>query len=62
MKYEITITQEVKYRDDIIGTFTNLAVAQQFIETVIRHFEKVSVSIRVITESEAVEEEKEEEE
>lgn len=52
MKYNVTVKQTLKYQETITGTFTNLAVAQQFIETVINHFEEVSISIEVITEGE----------
>ena len=56
MKYKVTITQQIKYGEQIVGIFDNLADVQQFIETVMEHFEKVSVGIDVIAEeSEGVE-------
>lgn len=50
MKYKVTITQQIKYSDQIIGIFDNLAEVQQFIETIMAHFEKVSVGIDVVAE------------
>ena len=55
MKYNVTIQQNIKYQETITGTFENLAVAQQFIETVMKHFEEVSVTIEVVTEEAAEE-------
>ena len=53
MKYRVSVTQILKYCDTVTGTFTSLAVVQQFIETVIKHFEAVEVSIDVETEEAA---------
>ena len=53
MKYRVSVTQKLKYSDTVTGTFTSLAVVQQFIETVIKHFEAVEVSIDVETEEAA---------
>lgn len=53
MKYKVSIMQRLKYNDTITGTFSSLAVVQQFIETIINHFEKVEISIDVITKEEA---------
>ena len=53
MKYRVSVTQKLKYSDTVTGTFTSLAVVQQFIETVIKHFEAVEVSIDVVTEEAA---------
>jgi len=52
MKYNVTIKQNIKYQETITGTFENLAVAQQFIEAVMKHFEEVSVTIEVETDEE----------
>lgn len=59
MKFKVTITQNLKYHDTITGMFTSLVLVQQFIETVLNHFEAVSVSIDVITEEEDDEKDKE---
>lgn len=48
MKYKVSVTQKMKYNDTITGDFTSLAVVQQFIETVIKHFEQVEISIYVV--------------
>ena len=55
MKYNVTIRQSIKYQETLTGTFENLAVAQQFIETVMKHFDEVSVTIEVMTEEAAEE-------
>lgn len=55
MKYNVTIRQNIKYQETLTGTFENLAVAQQFIEVVMKHFEEVSVTIEVVTEEAAEE-------
>ena len=55
MKYNVTIRQNIKYQETLTGTFENLAVAQQFIETVMKHFDEVSVTIEVVTEEAAEE-------
>lgn len=52
MKYRVSVTQRLKYSDTITGTFSNLAVVQQFIETIVNHFEEVEISIDVITKEE----------
>lgn len=52
MKYKVSVMQRLKYNDTITGTFSSLAVVQQFIETVINHFEKVEISIDVVTKEE----------
>lgn len=57
MKYIVTVIQNIKYTDRIKGKFTNLAVVQQFVEMVSKHFEKVSISIDVVTEDEQEEDE-----
>ena len=49
MKYRIIIHQRIKYNDNLMGYFDDLAEAQKFIETVLKHFEKTDVSIEVIT-------------
>ncbi len=55
MKYKVSVTQKMKYSDTITGDFTSLAVAQQFIETVIKHFEQVEISIYVVMDEKEVE-------
>lgn len=50
MKYKVTINQQLKYTEVVEGIFDDLAEVQQFIETVMKHFINVSVSIDVITE------------
>lgn len=52
MKYKVTITQQIKYSDTLEGVFDNLVEVQQFIDAVMAHFEKISISIDVIDESE----------
>ena len=52
MKYKVSVTQRLKYSDTITGTFSNLAIVQQFIETIVNHFEEVEISIDVITKEE----------
>lgn len=52
MKYKVSVTQRLKYNDTITGTFSSLAVVQQFIETIVNHFEEVEISIDVITKEE----------
>ena len=47
MKYIVKINQKLQYNETLIGEFTNLAVVQQFVETVINHFENVSVNISI---------------
>lgn len=49
MKYVVTINQHIKYGETLIGEFDDLAEVQGFIETIIAHFEQVSVSIAVVT-------------
>lgn len=55
MKYKVSVTQKMKYSDTITGDFTSLAVVQQFIETVIKHFEHVEISIYVVMDEKEVE-------
>ena len=52
MKYRVTIVQDLKYRETIEGTFTSLAVVQQFIEMVMKHFEAIDITISIDTEEE----------
>lgn len=49
MKYIITVRQELKYSETLQGTFDDLVEVQQFIETVMKHFEKVSIHIEIVT-------------
>lgn len=56
MKYIITVKQELKYMETIMGIFGDLIEAQQFIETVMRHFEKVSIHIEIVTDDAEVDE------
>lgn len=55
MKYKVSINQQLKYTEVIEGIFDDLAEVQQFIETVMTHFENVSVSIDVVKENEVAE-------
>ncbi len=57
MKYEVTVTQEVRYTDRITGIFDNLVEVQQFIAMIMAHFEKVSASIELVIETEESEDE-----
>ena len=52
MKYKVAVTQQIKYSDTLEGVFDSLVEVQQFIDTVMAHFEKISISIDVINESE----------
>ena len=52
MKYIVTVIQEIKYTERITGEFTSLAVVQQFVEMVSKHFDKISIKIDVVTEYE----------
>ena len=52
MKYNVTIRQNIKYQETLVGTFENLAIAQQFIDMVLKHFEEISVTIDLVTEEE----------
>lgn len=56
MKYIVTVKQCIKYTDTIRGEFTNLAVVQQFIEMMTKHFKKIEIGIDVVTEEEEEEE------
>lgn len=50
MKYIVSVTQHIKYTDTITGTFASLTKAQEFIEMVMEHFDRVGISIDVETE------------
>ena len=55
MKYIVTVHQEMKYGETITGTFDNLEVAQSYIELIMKYFDKVKISIEVVTEDEEAE-------
>ena len=57
MIYEVTINQRFKYNETIVGRFTDLAEVQQFVETVIAHFEKVELNIAVLRDEDQGQEE-----
>lgn len=49
MKYRVIVHQEMKYGETITGTFDNLEVAQSYIELIMKYFDKVKISIEVVT-------------
>lgn len=49
MKYRVIVHQEMKYGETITGTFDNLEVAQSYIELTMKYFDKVKISIEVVT-------------
>lgn len=53
MKCIVTIIQKRKYDETLVGEFDNLAVVQQFIDMITKHFKDVAISIEVVTEEEA---------
>lgn len=55
MKYKIIIHQELRYGENVIGTFDNLEVAQSYIELTMKHFDKVKITIEVVTDDEEAE-------
>ena len=55
MKYRVIVNQDLKYGETIIGTFGNLVVAQNYIELTMKHFDKVKISIEVVTDDEEAE-------
>ena len=55
MKYRVIVHQEMKYGETIIGTFDNLEIAQAYIELTMKHFDKVKISIEVVTDDEEAE-------
>lgn len=56
MKYRVTINQNLKYNETLIGEFDDLAGVQIFVKTIIDHFERVKVSIEVVTDEEGADE------
>lgn len=54
MKYKVTISQSIKYTNDIVGYFheTETVGMYSFIDHVITHFENAEVSIERITDEE----------
>lgn len=51
MKYVVTINQNLKYNETLIGEFDDLTGVQIFVKTIIAHFERVKVSIEVVTDA-----------
>lgn len=56
MTYKVIVHQNLKYSDNLIGTFDDLAEAQQFIEVVLKHFDKTDISIEIVRSEEETEE------
>ena len=55
MKYRVVIHQDLKYGETVIGTFDYLEVAQSYIELTVKYFDKVKISIEVVTDNEEAE-------
>lgn len=59
MKYEVKVTQRLKYQDTLVAKFDKYAEAMMFIEIVLKRCENVSVEIAFVDDK-ATEEEKKE--
>lgn len=47
MKYEVHVEQNIKYLETIVANFEDSSVALNFMESVIRHCENVTVTLRM---------------
>lgn len=56
MKYEVKVTQRLKYQDTLVAKFDKYAEAMMFIEIVLKRCENVSVEIAIASEKETEEE------
>ena len=46
-KFTVTITQELKYTDRLIGTFDNMDEVNEFVTVVMKHFDRIKIDITV---------------
>ena len=56
MKYEVYVEQNIKYHEKIVANFEDSSAALNFMESVIRHCENVTVTLtmtNVVEEQEA---------
>ena len=45
MKYEVSVVQRIKYSETITGEFDNMEEMQKFVDTIMGHFECVTVHV-----------------
>ena len=46
-KFTVTVTQELKYTEILVGTFDNMDEVNEFVTVVMKHFDKIKIDISV---------------